>query len=98
MGRLCSALCYLLLVGFSQAGDVYLSPSQSFPPKLSLQHADLVVSEHLGLEPFKNFQVQQYGDLLGEREFVGQGASNALFILVDDASIQGMFPLKQQMP
>lgn len=91
MSRLYSALCYLLLVGFSQAADVYLSPSKSFPSQLSLQHAGFVVSEHLGLEPLENFRVENSGDLLGEREFVGHGVSNALFILVDDASIQGVF-------
>ncbi|OAX37911.1 hypothetical protein K503DRAFT_742026 [Rhizopogon vinicolor AM-OR11-026] len=89
MGRLCSSLCYLLLVGFSQAADVYLSPSQTFPSQLSLRHAGLVLSEYLGLEPFENFQ--NYGDLR-EREFVGQGASNALFLLVDDANIQDIIP------
>ncbi|KAG1861559.1 hypothetical protein DFJ58DRAFT_777338 [Suillus subalutaceus] len=84
--RLCSALSCLLLVSLSQAADVYLSPSQPFPSLLSLQHAGFALSQHLGLEPIENFQ--NYGELLREHEFVGQGASNALFLLVDDANLQ----------
>ncbi|KAG0701277.1 hypothetical protein DFH29DRAFT_1000344 [Suillus ampliporus] len=90
MGRICSVLSCLLLVGFSQAADVYLSPSQTFPSRLSLQHAGFALSQHLGLEPFENFQ--NFGDLLGEQEFVAQGASNALFLLVDDTSMQDIIP------
>ncbi|KAG1725417.1 uncharacterized protein EDB91DRAFT_1062235 [Suillus paluster] len=90
MGRLCSVVSCLLLVGFSQAADVYLSPPQTFPSRLSLQHAGFVLSQHLGLEPLENFQ--HYSDLLGEHEFVAQGASDALFLLVDDASIQDIIP------
>jgi hypothetical protein len=92
--RLCSALSCLLLVGLSQAADVYLSPSQEFPSRLSLQHAGFVMSQHLGLEPTENFQ--NYGELLREHEFVAQGPSNALFLLVDDASLQGLFDLLQE--
>ncbi|KAG2148731.1 uncharacterized protein EDB93DRAFT_1084948 [Suillus bovinus] len=88
--RLCSALSCLLLVGLSQAADVYLSPSQEFPSRLSLQHAGFVLSQHLGLEPTENFQ--NYGGLLREQEFVAQGASNALFLLVDDANVQDIIP------
>jgi len=88
--RLCSALSCLLLVGLSQAADVYLSPSQEFPSRLSLQHAGFVMSQHLGLEPTENFQ--NYGELLREHEFVAQGPSNALFLLVDDASLQDIIP------
>ncbi|KAG2338871.1 hypothetical protein BDR05DRAFT_917802 [Suillus weaverae] len=88
--RLCSALSCLLLVGLSQAADVYLSPSQAFSSRLSLQHAGFVLSQHLGLEPIENFQ--NYGELLREHEFVAQGASNALFLLVDDASLQDIIP------
>jgi hypothetical protein len=46
------------------------------------------LSQHLGLEPVESFQ--NYGELLREHEFVAQGASNALFLLVDDASLQGL--------
>ncbi|KAG2101310.1 uncharacterized protein F5147DRAFT_616508 [Suillus discolor] len=88
--RLCSALSCLLLAGLSQAADVYLSPSQEFPSRLSLQHADFALSQHLGLEPIENFQ--NYGELLREQEFVAQGASNALFLLVNDASLQDITP------
>ncbi|KAG2355493.1 hypothetical protein BDR07DRAFT_1613634 [Suillus spraguei] len=88
--RLCSALSCLLSLGLSQAADVYLSPSQAFPSRLSLQHAGFVLSQHLGLEPIENFQ--NYGELLREQEFVAQGASNALFLLVDDANLQDIIP------
>ncbi|KIK40002.1 hypothetical protein CY34DRAFT_807669 [Suillus luteus UH-Slu-Lm8-n1] len=88
--RLCSTLSCLLLAGLSQAADVYLSPSQAFPSRLSLQHAGFVLSQHLGLEPVESFQ--NYGELLREHEFVAQGASNALFLLVDDASLQDIIP------
>ncbi|KAG2065078.1 hypothetical protein BDR04DRAFT_1060948 [Suillus decipiens] len=88
--RLCSALSCLLLLGLSQAADVYLSPSQAFPSRLSLQHAGFVLSQHLGLEPIENFQ--NYGELLREQEFVAQGVSNALFLLVDDANLQDIIP------
>lgn len=94
--RLCSTLSCLLLAGLSQAADVYLSPSQAFPSRLSLQHAGFVLSQHLGLEPVESFQ--NYGELLREHEFVAQGASNALFLLVDDASLQGLLTPLQEQP
>lgn len=95
MMSISSSLCYLLLVGFAQAADVYLSSSQSFSSQLSLQRAGVVLSEYLGLDAFEN--LQNYGDF-GEREFVGQGPSNALFLLVDDATVQGLFPTQAISP
>ncbi|KAH7924219.1 hypothetical protein BV22DRAFT_1067197 [Leucogyrophana mollusca] len=93
------AIC-LLLVGASQAANVYLTPSEALPSRLSPKSASLVISRHLGLEQFEAIGLgdsgENYAALLGERDFIGEGTKNALFLVVDEAYSEDIIPPTMQ--
>ncbi|KIJ61286.1 hypothetical protein HYDPIDRAFT_177054 [Hydnomerulius pinastri MD-312] len=84
----------LLFFGLSQAANVYLSPAESFPSRLSPQQANLVLAAHLGLEQFEAVtqDAGRLNKLFRERDFVGQGDQSALLLLVDEAHARDIIP------
>ncbi|KAH7889089.1 hypothetical protein F5I97DRAFT_787612 [Phlebopus sp. FC_14] len=87
-------LASLLFLGLSQAANVYLSPADSFPSRLSPQQANLVVAAHLGLEQFDavNQDTGRLDHLFRERDFVGKGGQNGLLLMVDEADAADIIP------
>ncbi|KAF8837699.1 hypothetical protein BDN67DRAFT_1004797 [Paxillus ammoniavirescens] len=86
-------LTSLLFFGLSQAADVYISPPESFPSRLSPQQAHLVLTAHLGLEQFEVVsQAGRLNDLFKERDFVGKGDQSALLLLIDEAHAREVIP------
>ncbi|KAF9236368.1 hypothetical protein BU15DRAFT_77081 [Melanogaster broomeanus] len=86
-------LASLLFLGISQAAEVYLSPPESFPSRLSPQQANLVLAAHLGLEQFEVVsQTGRLNNLFRERDFVGQEGQSALLLLIDEAYARDVIP------
>ena len=81
----------LLLTSFSQAVNVYLSPSPQIPFTLSPSQASFVLSRHLGLDYFESPGDAIHEDLLNEHSFVGQGAKNGLLLTVSEEDVRGVF-------
>ena len=81
------SLGLLLSATLSQAINVYLSPSNSFPLALSPADASAALSRHLSLEQFE--PLLDTSNLGHEEWFVGQGPKNALLITLEESDVQG---------
>lgn len=81
----------LLLTGFAQAVQVYLSPSPQLAPsqKLSPEQASFALSRHLGLEFFETAGDRDLFDGDSEQKFVAQGSSNALLLIMNEGEARG---------
>jgi hypothetical protein len=78
----------LLLAGFTQAIQVYLSPPPPLPPSLTPEHGVLALSRHLGLEYLDS--AAGYAEFYSEEEsFVGQGPQNAILLTINEEDAQG---------
>lgn len=83
----------LLLTGFAQAVQVYLSPAPplALSQRLSPKHAGFALSRHLGLEFFETAgESPELFDGVGEQKFVAQGSNNALLLTINEAEARGM--------
>lgn len=82
--------CFVL-VGLSQAVQVYLNPAPVTPASLSPSSASFALSRHLGLEFFESAADGVHGQLLHEQSFVGQGAKSALLLSINEEDARGAF-------
>lgn len=80
--------CFML-VGLSQAVQVYLSPASATPASLSPSSASFALSRHLGLEFFESVGDGVHGELLNDQSFVGQGSKSALLLSIDEQDARG---------
>ncbi|KZP34437.1 hypothetical protein FIBSPDRAFT_718926 [Athelia psychrophila] len=83
--------CFLL-VGLSQAVQVYLNPAAVTPASLSPSSASFALSRHLGLEFFESATDGVHGQLLHEQSFVGQGAKSALLLSINEEDARDIVP------
>ncbi|EIW83395.1 hypothetical protein CONPUDRAFT_164352 [Coniophora puteana RWD-64-598 SS2] len=88
-------LSCLILAGLTQAAQVYLSPQpHSFPSQLPSKRASFVLAHHLGLDQFEVLgdNLVDYAGLLGERNFVGEGPSDGLLLVIDESVAKDVIP------
>ncbi len=84
----------LLLVGLSQAVQVYLNPAPSIPStSLSPELASVTLSHHLGVEFFESLGGDDETELSdfgyeGEQSFVGQGPKNGLLLSLNLGEVE----------
>lgn len=84
----------LLFLGLTRAADVYLSPPELLPARLSPHQASQVLAAHLGLDQFEQLTQEsvKLGHLVTERDFVASGNRNALLLLMDERYAPDVLP------
>jgi hypothetical protein len=82
----------ILFAGLAQAIQVYLHPLPPVPQTLLPEHANVVISHHLGVELFESWG--DYADFYsGEESFVGEGTRNGILLTIDEADAECMLLL-----
>ncbi|KAF8160713.1 hypothetical protein B0H34DRAFT_697792 [Crassisporium funariophilum] len=86
------SLGLLLSAGFTQAVQVYLSPTPALSrSSLSPEDASAALSRHLGLEAFQ--PLLDASDIGHQEEwFVGRGSKNALLVTLEDNDVEAVIP------
>ncbi|KAG1715761.1 hypothetical protein ID866_1385 [Astraeus odoratus] len=87
------SICWLL-IGLTQAANVYLSPPEQLPSRLSSKQASQVLAAHLGLDQFEQLTQEstKLGHLFRERDFVASGNQNALLLIIDETYASDVLP------